>query len=270
MHTQNLDNIINQIENNNVEISSHDSNARVARTGAAAAYLLTNNSKNQTTRTLGQVAAVGGLVYGNNQKNKSNELKNKNLQSISNAVNLISNNSLNSFQSENNIQNKRNFLSKVLSISSYLDSYVLNYCNSIRSKNIIFLNGQNLLMSLENHEIFFLKLKLNTFLNRIDSSICKNNFINQYIQSNRTIDKNKLKNEGIIISAIIIACFLIGFIILQNSQSSFGTFLILAAPIIYLIHTFFPFLKESKKLKTNSKYFTSEIAKTTSITNINF
>ena len=125
-------------------------------------------------------------------------------------------------------------------------------------------------MSLENHDIFFLKLKLNTFLNGIDSSICKNNFINQYRQSNRSIDKNKLKNEGILILAIIISCLFIGFIILQNSQSSFGTFLILAAPIIYLIHTFFPFLKESKKLKSNSKYFTSEIAKTTSITNINF
>jgi hypothetical protein len=255
--TQNLENIINQIENNNVEISSHDSNARVARTGAAAAYLLTNNSKNQTTRTLGQVAAVGGLVYGSNQKNKSNELKDKNLQSINNAVSLICNNSLNSFRSENNIQNKSNFLSKVLSISSYLDSFVLNNCNSINSKNIIFLSGQNLLMSLENHDIFFLKLKLNTFLNGIDSSICKNNFINQYRQSNRSIDKNKLKNEGILILAIIISCLFIGFIILQNSQSSFGTFLILAAPIIYLIHTFFPFLKESKKLKSNSKYFTN-------------
>lgn len=270
MQIQNLTNIINQIENNNVEISSHDSNARIARTGAAAAYLLTNNSKNQTTKTLGQVAAVGGLVYGSNQKNKSNELKNKNLQSISNAINIISNNSLNLFQSEINIENKRNFLNKVLSISSYLDIYVLNYCNTIKSKNIIFSNGQNLLMSLENQEIFFLKLKLNTFLNRIDNSICKNNFINQHIQSNRSIDKNKLKNEGIIILACIITCLLIGFIISQNSQSLFGAFLIVAAPIIYLIHTFFPFLEESKKLKSNSKYFTNEIAKTTSINNINF
>lgn len=267
---QHLDDIINQIQNNNVEISSFDSNAKSAMTGAAAAYLLTNNSKNQTTRTLGQLAAVGGVVYGSNQRNKSNELKYKNLQLLSNSIQIMNNNSLTSFQSETNFQTKHNFLLKLMAISNYLDSYVLNYCNSIKSKNIIFSNGQNLLMSLEIHEIFYLKIKLNAFINRIDSSICKNSFVHNYTQLNRSIDANKLKSEGIIIMTIIILCLLAGIAIIQNSNISTGTFLLLMAPIIYFIHTFFPFLKESKKLKSNSKYFINEITKTTSISNINF
>ena len=163
LYTQKFSEIIRLIESNNIDISSHNSNKRIAHTGAALSYLLTNNSKSQTTRSLGQVGAVGGLLYGSTEANKSNTLRNKNFQQVSEVIEIISKPSFNAFQIERNSENRRLFLMKMLTISGYLDDYVKKYCSSVSTKNFLGSSGQTLLMNLQNQEIFYLKLKLNSF-----------------------------------------------------------------------------------------------------------
>ena len=260
-YTQKFSEIIRLIESNNIDISSHNSNKRIAHTGVALSYLLTNNSKSQTTRTLGQVGALGGLMYGSTEANKSNTLRDKNFQQVSEVIEIISKPSFNAFQIERNSENRRLFLMKMLTISGYLDDYVKKYCSSVSTKNFLGSSGQTLLMNLQNQEIFYLKLKLNSFFNKVDNSKCNGDFVNKYIQKNSNLNKKILKKESLIIMIFLLTFILLGF---------YSPIFFLATPIIYAVHTFFPFMKESKKLKTHSKYFKNEILKTIPVTNINY
>lgn len=265
-----LSRIIQLIERNNIDISSHKSNARTANFGSAAAYLLTNNSNNQTTRSIGQVAAVGGLLYGNNQRNKSTDLELRNFNYLKNAIENLLNFSVETFKRENNSETKRSFLQKLLTVSNYFDEYVKKYSSSVKRKSALTYNSQNLLMTLQNQEVFYYKMRLNEFLKRIDNSILNNNYLQIYNQGLTKINKNKLKKEGYLIIGLIISCFLLGFILIQNSTSVLGPMFFVFALVIYLMHTFYPFLNESKKLKSNANIFVNEILKTVSINKINY
>ena len=116
-------------------------------------------------------------------------------------------------------------------------------------------------MNLYSQEVFFLKLKLNSFLNNIDNAKFSDKFVNNYSNKINKINIQNLKKENNIVLTILITSIIIGF---------YQPLFFALALILYLIHTFVPFLRESKMLKLNSKYFTNEIIKTTSITSINF
>lgn len=265
-----LSRILNIIENNNIDIASHNSNARMANTAAAASYLLTSDSKNQTTRTIGQAAAVGGLLYGSNQRNKSTDLKLRNFNHLKNAIENVVNFSVEIFKAENNPEIKSSFLQKLLTISNYFDEYVKEYSLSVRRKSALTSKGQMLLMTLPQQEVFYFKMRLNGFLKQIDNSILNNSYLQVYNQGLTKIDKKKLKREGYIMIAIAFAFCLSGFILTQNTFVILGSFFLVLAAVLYLVHTFFPFFEESKKLKSNANMFVGEIMKTVEIKNINY
>ena len=260
-HTTKLEHKLSLIVSNNNKINSHESNKRYANSAAALSYLLTNNSKNQTTRTIGQFGALGGLLYGGNQANKSLMLKQENLKYISDAIEDVCISSRSSFLCEVSKENKHLFLTKVLYLSNYLDTYVKNYCSEINMKNLFTTRNRETLMNLYSQEVFFLKLKLNSFLNNIDNAKFSDKFVNNYSNKINKINIQNLKKENNIVLTILITSIIIGF---------YQPLFFALALILYLIHTFVPFLRESKMLKLNSKYFTNEIIKTTSITSFNF
>ena len=82
--------ILVEIELNSVQINQHNTNANMANTGAALSYLFTSNSKNSTVRTLGQVATIGGIVYGSSQKSQANSIERNNIILISQILNIVS------------------------------------------------------------------------------------------------------------------------------------------------------------------------------------
>ena len=242
----------------------------MADIGSAAAYLFTNNSNNQATRSIGQAAAIGGLIYGRSQKNKSSQIKSRNFNYLKNAIQNISNNSISSFRTEVNLENKRLFLQKVLAISSYFDEFIKEYASSVKRKSALTSNSQNLLMMLNNQEIFYYKIKLNSYLKQIDNSIYDTSHLQIYNRDITKINKTKLKNESYLMIALIISSIILCFIFSQNSYGGLSMFFLISAVALYLVHTFYPFLEESRKLKSIANQFVNQILKTVPITNINF
>lgn len=269
--TNDLTGIIQIIEGKNSEITRHNSNATISNIGAAAAFLLTNNSKNQTTRIVGQVAAVGGLIHGSNQRNKASEIKFSNYNLLKQAIEKIVNLPLDSFHRETNPESKRFFLQKTLTISSFFDKFVEEYATKIKTSSTLSSNKQNTLMTLNNQEIFYYKIIFLDFLRKIDHSIFDTQHLDFYQRDLALINKEKLKNEGYLMLGLIFFFSITGFVFILNSTMGFsGFFFLISALILYLIHTFFPFLNQTKKLKLNANRFVNEILKTVSITRINY
>lgn len=267
---QELSDIIQTIEGKNLEMNRYNSNATISNIGAAATYFLTNNSKNQTTRTIGQVAAVGGLIYGSNQKNKASEIKSTIYNLLKQAIEKIDNLPFDSFLREANPETKRFFLQKTLTISSYFDKYVEEYASSLKTSSALRPNKQNILMTLNNQEVLYFKIKLLGFLNKIDHSIFDAQHLHFYQRDLAFINKEKLKNEGYLILGSIVFLNVIGFVLILNSTDYSGFYFLISALILYLVHTFYPFLIQTKKLKSNANRFLNEILKTVSITKINY
>lgn len=268
--TNELTGIIQAIEGKNLEITRHNSNATMSNLGAAAAYFLTNNSKNQTTRIVGQVAAVGGLIHGSNQRNKASEIKSSNYNLLKQAIEKILNLPFDSFRREANPETKRFFLQKTLTISSYFDKFVEEYASSLKTNSALSSNKQNILMTLNNQEVFYYKIKLLDFLKKIDHSIFDTQHIHFYQRDLALINKEKLKNESYLMLGLIFFLSALGFVFILSSTGFSGLFFLISALTLYLIHTFYPFLNQTKKLKLNANRFVNEILKTVSINRLNY
>jgi hypothetical protein len=268
--TNELTGIIQSIENKNLEITRHNSNATMSNLGAASAYFLTNNSKNQTTRIVGQVVAIGGLIHGSNQRNKASEIKSSNYNLLKQAIEKIVNLPFDSFRSEANPETKRFFLQKTLTISSYFDKFVEEHASSIKTNSALSSNKQNILMTLNNQEVFYYKIKLLDFLKKIDNSIFDTQHLHFYQRDLALINKEMLKNESYLMLGLIFFLSTLGFVFILSSTGFSGLFFLISALILYLIHTFYPFLNQTKKLKLNANRFVNEILKTVSITRLNY
>jgi hypothetical protein len=268
--TNELTGIIQAIEGKNLEITRHNSNATMSNLGAAAAYFLTNNSKNQTTRIVGQVAAVGGLIHGSNQRNKASEIKSSNYNLLKQAIEKILNLPFDSFRREANPETKRIFLQKTLTISSYFDKFVEEHASSLKTNSALSSNKQNILMTLNNQEVFYYKIKLLDFLKKIDHSIFDTQHLHFYQRDLALINKEKLKNESYLMLGLIFFLSALGFVFILSSTGFSGLFFLISALTLYLIHTFYPFLNQTKKLKLNANRFVNEILKTVSINRLNY
>lgn len=251
---------IDSIETNLVQISSHDSNSNLARTGAVASYLMTSNSKSESTRNLGQLAAIGGVIYSNNQKNKSNQLHISNLNKINQVVALLENSAHNFYINENNPQYKNTFIQAVYNISNCLNNNVDILTTNVLRKHMLLTSNREIIFSLDRLDAFNTKIRLNNFISKIDRSV-NNDFLNIYKQKLDNIDKNKLKTESIYITIFIIFFILIGILLMQNNTGIIVFIPFLFSSIIYFWHKKNPLFYESKKLRSAVLYFTENISK---------
>ena len=131
---QRIEPILTEIEMNSVQSDVHGSNARMANTAAMLSYLFTSNSKNSTVRTVGQVATVGGLLYGNSQRNQANAYQQKNAVLISQAIGMIEREGIPVIRQERNVDLIRRFLQINLNIGQHLDNLVTKFISGLTYK----------------------------------------------------------------------------------------------------------------------------------------
>lgn len=270
-HIDALDSMLRDIEANNQKIISHKNTARLATTGAVIAYLFTNDSKSKTTKTLGQVASVGGLLYRSSEINKAKQVEVQNLEILKKATHKITSYGYEDYKIERNVNHKNEYLTKVLHISHHLDMAINKENKRILRLSTLLEKNRIRLMNLTSEIPYDLKLQLLENLREIDPSIKGDNIVTNYNSNIGKININEVKKESIMMLASITAILMIGVVFVFNeAYAGWGLIILIISFILYIVHTFFPWLSETRKLRDSIIKFIGEFENVQSIKTIKY
>ncbi len=263
-----LEPILGEIELNSVQINQHKSNANIANTGAALAYLFTNNSKNSTVRTVGQIATIGGLVYGSTQRSQAASIEEKNIILISQILDIVERDGINNIRQEYNSNHIRRFIELNLKTSKHLDVIVMTYLSKIKSKGRLGKRNINLLIHANNIDVFNYKIRLNKIYKSLEPNKQIPPIDQDFINDTKSINIEKLTKEGFYSRLIIFILLLIGFISAQSYN--WGIWFIIGSLMFWGINHYFPFFPETRKLKLAIDSFALKLNSTCGINSINY
>jgi hypothetical protein len=266
---QRLEPILTEIEMNSIQSDVHGSNARMANTAAALSYLFTSNSKNSTVRTVGQVAIVGGLLYGNSQRNQANAYQQKNAILISQAIGMIELEGIPVIRQERNVDLIRRFLQINLTLGQHLDNLVTRFVSGLTYKGHLGKSNIHLLYHVNNIDLISYKLRLNHIYRVLDSGKQLGHIEKDFVESRQYLNIDKIAKEGLIARIIIISLVVLGFVLIQRNEQA-GSYVILAGLLFWLGNHFFPFFPETRKLRTAVNVFLGNLKGTLGIRGINF
>jgi len=261
-----LETCVIEIESQLIQIDNHNSNANMASAGSAAAYFLTNDSKNKMVKTIGQVAAIGGMMYSANQRSKANSLESIATLNIGKAINLIERDCKPYIRNEKNIDTIRTFLEMTLRLGASIDVIIKKTINKIKWTGHLGQKNQSVLLNVYQMDIINKKIKHNNTLNFIDHNIRLIDPSVKFINETNSIDKEKMKKEGLWIRLIVFSLIIIGGIL--ANKNDVGQYFIFAGLGLWAFNHFFPIFPETKKLRTAVKTFNNELSETIGIKRI--
>lgn len=268
--TLELKSLIQKIEENNIRIQSHNRNANYGNIGAVLAYTLTSGSNSRTTRTLGQIGALGGLVYSGSERNKGNNLGLENLLSLKqNADSIFNNSVLTLFKNEYSSTSKSEYLSLCLTYASYYDQYLLKYISKLEVKSFLGEKNRSLLFNLEKIDLFTYKEKMLKFFSGIDRSVNTRAF-SDYKTDISLVDISKLKNECMVLTVSLFSLGALGGLFFYFQNQFLGVLSLVLLILIFLSMIYLPFLPETKKAQNLKFKFLNAIKKNCNLKELKF
>jgi hypothetical protein len=260
--------MIFELEQNSNQINHHRNTANIARTASVFTYLFTNNSKNSTVKTIGQVASVGGLVYGYSQNSKANTIEQNNIIILESIINNYETTGIQNAINERNTNLKIKYLELILRANRYSDILISSYISRINSKGILGSQNQALFLNLLSIDVFNQKIRILNLFKLIDRSKTIPQIESEFNQNIATIDTSKLIKEGTISRIIIITLIAIGILI--NTSNVVGTLLIFSGFLFWGINHYFPLFSETRKLRNAFKNLSINLQSTTGISSLTF
>lgn len=270
IYTDKIKRIISEIEGNHSQISEHNRNARIGNVGAAAAYLLTSNSDNKSTRTLGQVGAVAGLMYSATERNKSNSFKQRSANELLRGIPEIFNTqSYSTFVACPSASQKQEFLSCALTLSSYFDDFVLEQIKIIQSKHLLSKQNLDYVLNLVSIDLFHGKNNILSFFNKLDKSI-EANFYDDLRSDLRQIDIPQLKKEVNYHKAFIGVSIILLILGISLSSQIILVLAIVLLSVSYISSTFKSFFPQHRKLQSARQKFFKQLRESTKLSTIKY
>jgi hypothetical protein len=260
--------LVIELEKNSNEINHFRNVADMAKTASIFTYLFTNGSKNSTVKTVGQVATVGGLVYGYSQNSKASTIEQNNIIILENIICNYETTGIQNAINEKDTNLKIKYLELILKANRYSDILTSSYLSKIYSKGILGTQNQTLFLNVISLDVINQKLRLLNLFKSIDSSKRISQIEYEFNQSTAVIDSVKLKNEGTISRLIIIALIALG--VFLNSSNPIGTYFIIAGFLFWGINHYFPFFSETKKLRNAFKNLSNNFKVSSGITSLTF
>ena len=257
-----------ELEKNSNQINHFKNVAQMANTASIFTYLFTNNSKNKTVKTIGQVATIGGLVYGYSQNSKASTIEQDNIIILESIISNYETSGISNVQIEIDTNLKIKFLELILRANRYSDLLTTSYLSKINSKGLLGTQNQTLFLNIISLDVFNQKLRLLNIFKKIDSLKKIPQLEYEFKQNIAIIDTVKLKNEGLATRVIIITLVASGILI--NSSSVLGTYFIIAGFLFWGINHYFPLFSETKKLRKAFNNLSNNIKVTIGITNLTF
>ena len=246
-----LQDILGRIQSNNTQSQQYKNNAAMAGAGAAAAILLTSGSKKQSVRTIGNLAALGGVLYGNNQSNKAALLDAQNIQLISGALGIVESQGVQHVQRRSDPTNTVcQFVEVLLRLGLQVDGMLKRNAGRIKNRGILTNANQELLLNAECVDIVQNKLRLNRIITQIDRKINIKDYAAEFKQDILGIDRGLLRKQSIYTIAVIWALLISGILLGNVHQSAVAIFL--AGLVLYAVNSFFPLFSEPRKLRKAS------------------
>lgn len=269
-HLQELRQVIRSIENNNDIIRGHNRNANYGNIGAALAYGLTSGSNSKTTRTIGQLGALAGLVYSGQERGKARNVQNDNLYILKSRIDQIFNDSIVSLvKSETDSSCKSEYLSLCLSFASYYDYYLLKYIRQLESKTFLTESNRSLLFHLDKIDLFVYKRKMLIFFSRFDNKVSDKIFLD-YQLNLKKINIQVLKSENVWVFSIYSILLLSTILLFYQGQQTIGIIGVILIGVFYLSNTYFPFFNENRKAQKFKLQFLKDTRKLCNLKQINF
>lgn len=263
-----LEPYIDTLEENKLKINGHKSNARIANTGAALAYLFTNNSENSTVKTFGRIATVGGLAYGYSEQNNATNITSSNINIISKIIEIVESEGINFVRQENDANLLKRFIVLNLKTGKHLDELVLENISRIKNKGRLGKKNIDLLLNLNYYDVFNYKLRLNSIYKKLDTAKLIQDIEEKYSIEKQEINVDKLLKEGLYSRIIIITFIVLG--LLPYQSNNLNKILIIIGLLFWLINHYFPLFPQTKKLKIAVDNFTNNINSTCGIISINY
>lgn len=260
--------MILELENNSNLINHHRNVADVAKTASILTYIFTNDSKNKTVKTIGQVASVGGLVYGYSQNSKASTIEQENIIILEAILSNYETTGIQNAINERDTSLKIKYLELILRANRYSDNLTLSYLSKINSKGLLGSQNQTLFLNLISLDVLNQKLRLLNLFKSIDSSKKLPLIDYEFNQNISAIDIVKLKNEGTTSRIIIIALIALGVIL--NSSNVIGIFFIVAGFLFWGVNHYYPLFSETKKLRNAFKNLSNNFNSTMGITSLTF
>lgn len=242
-----LQNFLHQIEANAVQAQQHRSNAALANAGAAVTYLLTRGSKRETVRTIGNLAAIGGLVYGTSQSHRATALESQNNTLITSSLRAIQIEGLPRLPSATSSAAKHEFLALVLRLGSQVDQAIQTQGNRLKNMSLLGRKNQDLAVNALQVDIIANKLHLHQIYSEIDHTKTFPNYADEFSRQVSSVDAAKLPREGLYAKLIIWGCIILG-VILANVHPA-GAIILAVGLGFWGINHIFPIFPETRKLK---------------------
>lgn len=260
--------LVVELEKNSNQINHYRNVADLAKTASIFTYLFTNDSKNNTVKTIGQVATVGGLVYGYSQNSKASTIEQDNIIILDSIISNYETSGMSNVRYELDTNLKIKFLELILRANRYSDILTTSYLSKINSKGLLGTQNQTLFLNVISLDVFNQKLRLLNIFKTIDSSKKIPLIDHEFKQNTAAIDTVKLKGEGTYARIIIFS--LIGFGILINSSNVLGTYFIIAGFLFWGINHYFPLFSETKKLRKAFNNLSNNFKVSSGITSLTF
>jgi hypothetical protein len=260
--------LVIELEQNSNQINHHRNVAVMAKTVSILTYIFTNDSKNKTVKTIGQVASVGGLVYGYSQNSKASNIEQDNIIILETIISNYETTGIQNAINERDTTLKIKFLELILRANRYSDILTSSYLSRINSKGLLGTQNQTLFLNLISLDVFNQKLRLLNLFKKIDSSKKLPLIDYEFNQNIAVIDSVKLKNEGTTARIIIIALVALGALI--NSANVLGTYFIIAGFLFWGINHYFPLFSETRKLRKTFKNLSNNFNTSLGITSLTF
>ncbi|MEI7728107.1 MAG: hypothetical protein WCO56_00935 [Verrucomicrobiota bacterium] len=242
-----LQDILNRIEANSGQAQQHRSNATLANAGAAITYLLTSGSKRRTVRTVGGIAALGGVLYGSSQSNQAANLDAQNNTLMDSGLSVIELEGLSNLRSETNPDAVHRFLELVLRLGAQVDDVIKRQGSRMKNMSLLGRSKQQLLLDALHIDIIANKLRLHRIYNQIDRTKTFPDYAGEFTRKVSGINAAKLQKEGLY-ARIIIGVLVVLGIILTNASPAAAALLLVGLGFWGFNH-FFPVFPETKKLR---------------------
>lgn len=242
-----LQDLLNRIEANRAQAQQYKTNANLANAGAAITYLLTSGSKRRTVRTAGDVIAVGGVLYGSNQRNQAYNLEAQNNTLIDSGLSIVELEGVPKLGSEINPDAKNRFLELVLRLGNQVDDVIKRQGNRLKNMSLLGKSNQQLLLNAVNIDIIRNKLRLNRIYSQIDRTMVFPDYKGEFSRGVSGIDATKLQKEGLYAKLIIGICVILG--ILLVSATPYAAILACIGVGFLGLNHFVPVFPETRKLK---------------------
>lgn len=242
-----LQDLLSRIETNRLESEQHRLNANVANAGAALTYLFTRGSERRIVRTVGSVAAVGGVLYASSEGSTASNLETQNNFLIDAALSVVETRGVSIFRAESNRDVVRKFLDLALLLGRQVDGAIAKQGKRLKNRSLLWMSSRQLLMNAANVDVVGNKLRLNGIFNRIDRTKTFPDFLGSFHRQISAISTAKLKKEALY-AKLTIGTLSVAGIMLANIFPA-GAALFWLGIGFWIFDYFFPVFPETRKLK---------------------